>query len=615
MTASAPVSQLLQQAALLERRGQVPEALQYLRRASSQAGKAAHWHHAIAQAAIRLGDGDLALSEMDLAVQQSGCDPALRFQYACLLAHRGLHARALTHFQQAADRLPGNPNVLHLTGVTLQRLGRNHEALAPLRAAHSLAPANDRILEALAESEFHAGHPDDALPLWEAVLALRPDDTGVLQRMAETFNRVGRSADALDLLRQATARQPQADELWMVMAQTAEDLGDRDTAREAYRSALELRPGWAFPVSGLLALDRGKASDELIEQARDLLARDDLPDPDRALIGYELGKALDGRERYAEAAACWHDANAARRRMIGAPDLEAFAQQAERVIAATRDLRSRGIDGWPGSDDTRPVFIVGMPRSGTTLTEQILASHPAVHGCGELPDLALVARMLAGGERSAWPELGNDLPEGELRAAAERYLRAATRNAPPGTLRLVDKAPLNFFHLDLIARLFPRAHVIWCRRDPRDIAVSVYGENFALEERLATSLEDIGHYINLQTRLMRHWQAESPLPVLELHYEELATAPEPVARGLIGFVGLPWDPACLEFHRSERGVQTPSRWQVKQPVHTRSIGRWRHYADHLGPLLQVLDGDAYPASTYIAAAGPATSDQASTPSS
>jgi hypothetical protein len=123
----------------------------------------------------------------------------------------------------------------------------------------------------------------------------------------------------------------------------------------------------------------------------------------------------------------------------------------------------------------------------------------------------------------------------------------------------VDKAPLNFFELGLISLLFLRARIVWCRRDPRDIAVSVYGENFALEERLATRLEGIGHYINLETRLMRHWQSELALPILELRYEELVTQPEPQARRLVDFAGLPWDPACLEFHRSDRGVQTPSR--------------------------------------------------------
>ena len=184
---------------------------------------------------------------------------------------------------------------------------------------------------------------------------------------------------------------------------------------------------------------------------------------------------------------------------------------------------------------------------------------------------------------------------------------------PPDALRLIDKAPLNFNELGLISLLFPRARVIWCRRDPRDIAVSVYGENFALDERLANDLGDIGHYINFQTRLMRHWQATLSLPILELVYEDLATCPEPQARRIVDFAGLPWHSACLEFHKNERGVQTPSRWQVKQPIYTRSIGRWKHYQEHLAPLLQVLEPDTYPVWSASDAAQ-ATQDHATTPS-
>jgi hypothetical protein len=143
--------------------------------------------------------------------------------------------------------------------------------------------------------------------------------------------------------------------------------------------------------------------------------------------------------------------------------------------------------------------------------------------------------------------------------------------------------------LDLIALLFPRARVIWCRRDPRDIAISIYGENFALNEKYASDFSGIAHYIEMQQKLMRHWQSSLPIPILESGYEQLVTSIEPEARRIIDFAGLPWDPACLEFHLSGRGVQTPSRWQVKQPIHTRSIGRWRNYASALGPAFDSLE--------------------------
>ncbi|WP_024869034.1 tetratricopeptide repeat-containing sulfotransferase family protein [Pseudoxanthomonas suwonensis] len=611
MTASA-FQNSLQQAALLERQGRPGDALQALQRAATEAGSDPQQQRGIAQAAMRLGSPALALAAMRRAVELAPGNPGPRFELACLLAHEGLHAEAVGHFQATVAAQPLNAQAWHLLGLALQRGGRHGDALQALRRSQALAPGNPRLAPALAEAEFHAGYPEDALPLWQAQLRERPDDVNALLRTAETLNRLGRHEEALALLREASTRLAQAGDLWMALAQTAEDAGDREAARQAYRQALAGRPDWAFPVSGLLGLDRGKADEALVGQARALMARPDLPDPDRALVGYELGKVHDARGEYAEAIECWHQANAARRRMIGPGDAAGFAGAVGRIIATLDGARLRARTArWPGNPDPRPLFIVGMPRSGTTLTEQILAAHPAGHGCGELPDIALVARNLpaTAGPGRDWPECIDDLPDAALDEAARRYLRAATRHAPAQAQRLVDKAPLNFFHLGLIAVLFPNARVVWCRRDPRDIAVSVYGENFALEEKLACDLGDIGHYINQQTRLMRHWQAQLPLPVLELHYEALATDPETQARRLVGFAGLDWDPACLEFHRSERGVQTPSRWQVKQPIYTRSIGRWRHYAAHLGPLLDVLDPDAYPASV-----GVATNDQASTPS-
>src|SRR5690606_26154961 len=190
-----------------------------------------------------------------------------------------------------------------------------------------------------------------------------------------------------------------------------------------------------------------------------------------------------------------------------------------------------------GSGDERPVFVVGMPRSGTTLTEQIIATHSRAHGCGELPDLPLLLKTLG----ARWPDSAADLDAAFLEREAARYLQAASRHAAEGVLRLVDKTPLNYFNLGLVAMLFPRARIVWCRRDPRDIAISIYSENFALDAQFATSLDAIAHSIALQTRLMRHWQSVLPLPIRELQYEALVEFPETEARGLVDFLGLDWE--------------------------------------------------------------------------
>ncbi|MBP6627177.1 MAG: sulfotransferase [Arenimonas sp.] len=556
---------------------------------SSPGPDSASAQKALATSLAAAGRGPQALQAMARACALEPGSAALRCEYGCLLAHYGDWLPALERFRETVALQPDYADGWYFLGITLTRLQRDEEALAPLRRALALAPDQPRLLESLAQVEFRAGFPADALPLWRRLAALRPDHDDTLLKLGETLGRLGDNDAARSLYLEALQARPDSAELWMALAQSQEDNGDRDGAAVAYEKALALRPGWAFPLSGLLGLRRAKAPEHWVEQARALQAGTSLADADRALVGYELGKVFDGRGEYQAAMASWDDANAARRRIIGEFDLAGLQQRIARSLEIFTPALFRAACG--GSQDERPVFVVGMPRSGTTLTEQIIAAHGQGFGCGELPDMALVARNLPNrsGTPQPWPHLPQELPPGALDDGIARYLQAATRGAPPEALRLVDKAPMNYYLLGLVALMFPRARVIWCRRDPRDVAVSIYGENFALSERFATHWEGIGHCINLHNQLMRHWQSVLPLPILELDYEQMVADIEPQARRIVDFIGLPWDPACLDFHQSERGVQTPSRWQVRQPVHTRSVGRWRNYAFALGPFCDVLE--------------------------
>lgn len=584
------MERMLQRAASLMHSGDLGQAARVLERAIAHFPKEAAPHRALALLASRAGRNEAAVDHMAHAVALAPDSTDLRFQLASLLALVGRLDDAGAEFQRVIEIAPGHLEAHFLLATVLQKNGQNPQALTILRHAYGMAPGHARIARALAELEFRIGYPDDALPLWRTLAEASPNDVEITLRYGETLSRLGFHGQTLELYRDRLRRRPDEPDLWMALAQSQEDQGDRDAAESAYLRALQLKPGWAFPLSGLLGLRRGKALDEWIAAAQQARSVASLPDSERALLGYELGKVLDGRSDYPAAMACWRDANEARRRVIGAPApgwLEAQVEQAKRSYRPEPRPRGAVAD----SDAPAPVFIVGMPRSGTTLTEQIIASHPQAHGAGELPDIALIARRLTPALATA--DMASATMDTLLADARRRYLAAAMRHADTSATRLVDKAPLNFFHLGLIALLFPNARIIWCRRDPRDIAVSIYGENFALEEKLATDLGDIGHYINAQTRLMRHWQSVLPLPIHESRYEELATTLEPQSRQLIEFIGLPWDSACLDFHLNDRGVQTPSRWQVRQPIHTRSVGRWRHYAVALQPLLDVLDADAY----------------------
>ncbi len=233
-----------------------------------------------------------------------------------------------------------------------------------------------------------------------------------------------------------------------------------------------------------------------------------------------------------------------------------------------------------------PVFVVGMPRSGTTLTEQILASHALVAGAGELPDIGRMAAML--GADSVAPSMAWRDPTA-ARREAEAYL-ALLQKLGGDAARVTDKMPDNIVWLGLIARLYPGARVVICRRDPRDVGVSCYFQSFGAGLGWSNDLADCAFRIQEVERLWRHWQTVLPLRILELQYEALIADLEGESRRLIDFIGLPWDPSCLAFHETERPVVTASLWQVRQPLYSSSVGRWRHYRRHLGPLLEGLAG-------------------------
>ncbi|AUZ55608.1 hypothetical protein B1L07_11510 [Stenotrophomonas acidaminiphila] len=443
------------------------------------------------------------------------------------------------------------------------------EALHFLRLAHGLAdtPVSKRIL---AEAELEANHPESAQALYAELLHTSPTDCTLRLRLAETHSQTADNQKAISILQQGLELTPDEPALHMALAQLLEDEGDGSEAERAYNAALRLSPGWPVALAGLIGVRR-QPDEELEQKALEILQSPTTHNADRAPLGYALGKLFDRSGRYPDAMHAWNIANAARTRTAGAYDPAALLRHLEYLETHYGGLQPHP----PANDDQTPtvVFIVGMPRSGTTLTERLLAAHPFVHGCGELPDLPRIASELG----PEWPRLSTSMPTEALQALRADYLRSACRNAPPGKRVFVDKAPLNFFQLGLAQALFPNARVIWCRRDRRDVALSIYSENFSPASTFSTSFEGIAAYQDADERLLRLWQRSLWLPILVQEYEALARDPGRGIRELLEFVGLEWHPDVLRSHEKAGNVQTPSRWQVREPIHTRSIGRWRNY--------------------------------------
>jgi tetratricopeptide (TPR) repeat protein len=578
---AAELDRLIGHAEQLQQQGRWAEAEQLLRSLTLQFVDSAAVQRALAILLSRTRRLAEAIAPMQQATRLDPDNAALLCELGRMLAAGQRLPEALDAFQRASELAPRSAETWFFLGVTLERAQRPTEALDALRTALGLAPGDVRTLEALARLEFQIGEAEDALPLWQKLCALQPGQSEFWLKHGECLTRCGRHAEARAVFTAALRRLTDSAELWLGLAQAEEDAGDKQAAERAYRHALQLRPSWALALGGLLDLMRDKADDALLTDALQLQAGQALSDADRAILGYGIGKVFDRRGEHARAAASWIDANGARRRFAGNFDRAAMAHWVERTIEDyTRpDLPCSGIEF---AGQQLPVFVLGMPRSGTTLAEQIIAAHPEAAGCGELPDIALYAQRLQH-RVSAPPNAGSDAELGaQMQALANRFLAKLRRIGGDGALRAVDKSPLNFFHLGLIHALFPRARVVWCRREPRDIALSIFSENFALESHFATDIDDILWLHELHVTTMQTWRQRLGIEVMELDYESLVAEPEGHIRGLIEFLDLPWDDACLRFHQSDRNVQTPSRWQVRQPIYAGSVARWRRYPELFG---------------------------------
>ncbi|MEW6169541.1 MAG: sulfotransferase [Pseudomonadota bacterium] len=533
-----------------------------------------------------------AASAVEFLRQATTIDPnhgEARADLALVLMMSRQLAAAVPEWERVLELRPNDADAWHNFGKLLGDLRRLEPARAAFERSLALKPGRVPTLMAYARMLAACGDEDGAEAIWHRVVGLEPRSAEAYQGLAEVLFARGRLQAALETYRRGCEAVPDSPEMHMGQAQLLEDLGDREGAEAEFRRALELRPDWSLALEGLLTLVRGTAEDDLLARARGIVTDARRPPPDRANVGFGLGKALDAKGQPDAAFEIWQLANAARRAQIGPYKHEQLVERIERTMRAFPRQRIAALDG-QGSADERPVFVLGMPRSGTSLVEQIIAAHPGAAGHGELKEISRIARTMPQqiGSIQRWPEAASALGAPTLKAAAEAYLAAVERRAPSTSVRWVDKAPLNFYHVGLIALMFPRARIVWCRRDPRDVCVSIYSENFALEQRWATDLADLGRFYRQYMRLMRHWQAVLPGRMYECVYEDLVAEPEAQARALIDAVGLPWDDACLRFHEHERPVLTPSRWQVRQPMYSKSVGRWRRYERWLGPLIDTL---------------------------
>jgi tetratricopeptide (TPR) repeat protein len=366
-------------------------------------------------------------------------------------------------------------------------------------------------------------------------------------------------------------------------------LGDMDAARSAYLRAVDIEPDMTGAWRALAEMRKYASADDAdIAYMTQVHQRQDLDRSQQANICFALGKAYDDLEDYDTAFAYYAEGNAAQRQQVK-PNMD---RQVGELRRFRRSIDASVIARWRGAGDPdpTPIFILGMPRSGTTLTEQILASHPKVEGGGELYDLA---RTFSGvgkiaGLEGAFPDWLAEIDETGLKRLGRAYVDAIREGRENATF-ITDKMPANFRFVGLIRMILPNAKIIHTRRHPGDTCLSCYTKLFTEGQEFTYNLSDLGRYYRAYDELMAHWRAVLPPgDILEVGYERLVSDMEAQTRRLLDFCGLEWDDACLRFHENKRSVATASVMQVRRPVYTSSVQRWQRYRRHLDPLFQAM---------------------------
>jgi tetratricopeptide (TPR) repeat protein len=422
------------------------------------------------------------------------------------------------------------------------------------------------------------------------LLKIEPENPNNWVVLATVYTRLMRQEDALAAFEEAARINPGEVRLRLSIGHLNKTLGRRRECEQAYRRCLEMDPRMGEAYWSLADLKNYVFSDAEIASMQALVKGEDGDDGDQAHLHFALGRAFEHKQDYAAAFAHYAVANRRRRKTVPF-DIQAFEDKSRRVRECFDPafFAARSGGGYP---DGSPIFIVGLPRSGSTLLEQILASHSAVEGTFELPNLLTIVREFdhADAQHDAYPEIVRAASPERLADLGRRYIEetAPLRGARP---YFIDKMPNNFSHVGLIKAILPRAVIIDARRHPMDACFSTYKQNFAEGQSFSYDLTDLGRYYRCYLSLMDHWDAVLPGHVLHLQYEQLISDPEAQIRRLLRHCRLPFEPACLKFHETRRAVRTASAEQVRQPLYTSGVGYWRHFEANLAPLKLAL-GDA-----------------------
>ncbi len=534
------------------------------------------------------GDHTAADAAYALQIRSSVSEPALIEAAIALGEGKLAVAEALlrTYLKERADDAPA----MRMLADVAMRLGRLGDAETLLEHCLLLAPGFTVARRSFATLLHRVNKSEAALAQLDILLTRDPRDPSARNMRAAVLARIGDFEGSISHYEAVLADYPNQPKGWMSYGHALKTVGRVPDSIAAYRTAIEQAPqlGEAYWSLANLKTMRFTAQDIAAMEAQ--LTRDDLEEEDRFHLDFALGKAFEDAKAYEASFRHYASANALRRTQVDYnPD--DLTENVNRAIATFTPAYFSARTGW-GCDAPDPIFIIGLPRAGSTLIEQILSSHSQIEGTTELPDIIAMARRL-GGHRTAtqpslYPEMMVGLSEAECAELGAEYLETSRIQRRTDRPFFIDKMPNNFQHIGLIATILPNAKIIDARRHPMGCCFSGFKQHFARGQNFSTSLVDIGRYYKDYVHLMAHMDTQIPGRVHRVFYENMVADSDTEIRALLDYCGVPFEPACLNFHETERAVRTPSSEQVRQPIYTAGVEQWQHYAPWLGPLRDAL---------------------------
>lgn len=543
---------------------------------------------AISQQRRLLGDShgaDLAQARyLGVAIQ----DPIL-LQAGAALAE-GKLAVAEHSLRDLLRLRPDETAALRMLAEIATRLGRYEDAEAILMRCLELAPSFTAARHNLAVALYRQTKASDALDQVEILLKDDPKNPSYRNLQAAALGQMGEYEKTIAVYETLLKEFPAQPKAWMSYGHALKTVGRQSDAIAAYRKALALLPNLGEAWWSLANLKTVKFSDADRAAMQVQLDRTDISEEDRFHLDFALGKAFEDRASYAEAFSHYAAGNALRKKGVGYnPDETTRHVQRSRALFTPAFFAARRDYGAQAPD---PIFILGLPRSGSTLIEQILASHSAIEGTMELPDIPAMAKRLGTRRRSdqesAYPEALEDLSAEDCQALGEEFLARTVHQRKLGRPFFIDKMPNNFAHVGLIHMILPKAKIIDARRHPLGCCFSGFKQHFARGQGFSYDLVDLGRYYRDYVDLMAQFDAVLPGRVHRVIYERMVADPEAEIRALLDYCGLAFEAACLKFHENDRAVRTASSEQVRRPINTDGLDQWRHFEPWLTPLKVAL---------------------------